>query len=64
MSQRASPPQGSKDSLAERLSERVARLMDIARSAVHVGWLPFVLLVGYLRCDPRPPLFRMLNPLG
>jgi import receptor subunit TOM7 len=46
------------------LSERIGRALVWLRTALHVGWLPLVLVVGYLRCEPRPSLFRMLNPLS
>ena len=43
---------------------RIARAVELLRRTVHLGWLPLVLAVGFLRSDPRPSLLRIMNPLS
>ena len=32
--------------------------------AVHYGYLPFILYVGYARTMPKPALIRIISPLA
>lgn len=51
--------------LSDELKERVARVADAARTAVHYGWIPFVLYLGWTSTAPqhRPNLLNLLSPL-
>ncbi|OAQ97910.1 hypothetical protein LLEC1_08078, partial [Akanthomyces lecanii] len=44
--------------LSEESKERIGKLIDISRVAVHYGYLPLILYLGYTRSDPKPSLIR------
>ncbi|KAK0758486.1 hypothetical protein N5P37_008884, partial [Trichoderma harzianum] len=44
--------------LSEESKERIAKLIDISRVAIHYGYLPLILYLGYTRSDPRPSVIR------
>ncbi|EHK41642.1 TOM7 family domain-containing protein [Trichoderma austrokoningii] len=50
--------------LSEESKERIAKLIDISRVAIHYGYLPLILYLGYTRSDPRPSVIRLLSPLS
>lgn len=43
---------------ADTPQERISRLIDLSRVAVHYGYLPLILYLGYTRSDPKPALIR------
>ncbi|KKP06508.1 hypothetical protein THAR02_01382 [Trichoderma harzianum] len=49
--------------LSEESKERIAKLIDISRVAIHYGYLPLILYLGYTRSDPRPSVIRYAVPL-
>ncbi|KAG5974764.1 hypothetical protein E4U55_008055 [Claviceps digitariae] len=50
--------------LSEETKERIAKLIDVSRVAIHYGYLPLILYLGYTRSDPRPSIIRLLSPLS
>lgn len=38
--------------------ERIARIIDVSRVAIHYGYLPLILYLGYTRSEPKPSLIR------
>ncbi|KAK4670345.1 translocase of the outer mitochondrial membrane [Podospora pseudopauciseta] len=44
--------------LSEESKERIGKLIEISRVALHYGYLPFILYLGYTRSDPRPSMVR------
>jgi import receptor subunit TOM7 len=40
------------------LQERIARIIDVSRVAIHYGYLPLILYLGYSRSEPKPSLIR------
>ncbi|KND93438.1 Mitochondrial FAD carrier protein FLX1 [Tolypocladium ophioglossoides CBS 100239] len=44
--------------LSEESKERIAKLIDVSRVAIHYGYLPLILYLGYTRSDPRPSIIR------
>ncbi|RMZ73181.1 TOM7 family [Pyrenophora seminiperda CCB06] len=38
--------------------ERIARIMDVSRVAIHYGYLPLILYLGYSRSEPKPTFIR------
>ncbi|WFD33866.1 hypothetical protein MCUN1_000689 [Malassezia cuniculi] len=49
---------------SEDTKERIMRAVDVAKTIVHYGWVPFILYVGFMSSSPRPNLFKMLSPLS
>ncbi|KAK4646482.1 translocase of the outer mitochondrial membrane [Podospora pseudocomata] len=45
--------------LSEESKERIGKLIEISRVALHYGYLPFILYLGYTRSDPRPSMVRI-----
>lgn len=41
-----------------RNQERIARIIDVSRVAIHYGYLPLILYLGYAHSQPRPSLIR------
>lgn len=50
--------------LSEESKERIGKLIEVARVAIHYGYLPMILYLGYTRSEPRPSLHRLLSPLS
>ncbi|AXA50112.1 mitochondrial import receptor subunit TOM7 [Malassezia restricta] len=50
--------------LSEDTKERIVRLVDITKTIVHYGWVPFVIYVGFMSSQPRPNLLKILSPLS
>ncbi|RDI86653.1 hypothetical protein Vi05172_g3643 [Venturia inaequalis] len=50
--------------LSEESKERIAKIIDISRVAIHYGYVPLIIWLGYTRSVPRPSLFRLITPLG
>ncbi|KAG5943794.1 hypothetical protein E4U60_006414 [Claviceps pazoutovae] len=47
--------------LSEESKERIAKLIDVSRVALHYGYLPLILYLGYTRSEPRPSLIQMVT---
>ncbi|KAL0943924.1 tom7 family protein [Colletotrichum truncatum] len=45
--------------LSEESKERIGKIIEISRIAIHYGYLPLVLYLGYTRSEPRPPFIRI-----
>ncbi|WQF79776.1 Putative mitochondrial import receptor subunit TOM7 [Colletotrichum destructivum] len=45
--------------LSEESKERIGKIIEISRIAIHYGYLPLVLYLGYTRSEPRPPFIRL-----
>ena len=43
---------------ADSKQERIARIIDISRVAIHYGYLPLILYLGYSQSVPKPSLIR------
>ncbi|KAG0129840.1 putative TOM complex component Tom7 [Tuber indicum] len=50
--------------LSEESKERISRVLEISRVALHYGYLPFVLYLGYSCSTPKPSLIRLISPLA
>ncbi|PWN93509.1 putative mitochondrial import receptor subunit tom7, partial [Acaromyces ingoldii] len=50
--------------LSEDTKERLVRTIDVAKTVLHYGWVPFVLYVGYTQSTPRPSLIKLISPLA
>ncbi|KAK4224859.1 mitochondrial FAD carrier protein FLX1 [Podospora fimiseda] len=44
--------------LSEESKERIGKIIEISRVAIHYGYLPLILYLGYTRSDPRPSVIR------
>ncbi|KAF1346464.1 TOM complex component Tom7 [Delphinella strobiligena] len=49
---------------SEETKERISRVIDISRVAVHYGYLPLIIYLGYSRSVPKPSLIRLFSPLA
>ncbi|EMF11965.1 Tom7-domain-containing protein [Sphaerulina musiva SO2202] len=47
--------------LSEESKERIARVIDLSRVAIHYGYLPLIIYLGYTRSNPRPSLIRYVE---
>ncbi|CAG7941214.1 unnamed protein product [Penicillium nalgiovense] len=46
---------------SEETKERVSKVIDISRVAIHYGYLPLIIYLGYTYSEPKPTLFRVTN---
>ncbi|KAL2259337.1 hypothetical protein VTK26DRAFT_7035 [Humicola hyalothermophila] len=44
--------------LSEESKERIGKIIEISRVAIHYGYLPLILYLGYTRSEPRPSIIR------
>ncbi|KAI0157553.1 TOM7 family-domain-containing protein [Xylariaceae sp. FL1272] len=49
--------------LSEESKERIGKIIDVSRVALHYGYLPLILYLGYTRSEPRPSIIKLLSPL-
>ncbi|KAK2628677.1 hypothetical protein QTJ16_001780 [Diplocarpon rosae] len=47
--------------LSEESKERIGKVIDYSRVAIHYGYLPLVIYLGYTFSEPRPSLIRLAN---
>ncbi|KAK4184306.1 TOM7 family protein [Podospora australis] len=50
--------------LSEESKERIGKIIELSRVAIHYGYLPLILYLGYTRSEPRPSVIRILSPLS
>jgi len=50
-------------SMTDETKERISRVLDAGRVALHYGWIPLVLYVGWSQSAPRPNFMKLLSPL-
>ncbi|RYC62281.1 hypothetical protein CHU98_g3937 [Xylaria longipes] len=50
--------------LSEESKERIGKIIEISKVAMHYGYLPLILYLGYTRSDPRPSIIRYQTVLG
>ncbi|KAK1770595.1 TOM7 family-domain-containing protein [Phialemonium atrogriseum] len=50
--------------LSEESKERIGKIIEVSRVAIHYGYLPLILYLGYTRSEPRPSVIRLLSPLS
>ncbi|KAL2912815.1 translocase of the outer mitochondrial membrane [Polyrhizophydium stewartii] len=44
--------------------ERIARLMDWSKRAIHVGFIPLIIYLGFTATFPRPSFIKIISPLA
>ncbi|UZJ56162.1 hypothetical protein CBS101457_005482 [Exobasidium rhododendri] len=44
--------------LSEDSKEMIVRAVDVGKTVLHYGWVPFVLYVGFTRSSPQPSLIK------
>ncbi|KXX77572.1 Mitochondrial import receptor subunit TOM7 [Madurella mycetomatis] len=47
--------------LSEESKERIGKIIEISRVAIHYGYLPLILYLGYTRSEPRPSIIRYVD---
>ncbi|KAI1404536.1 TOM7 family-domain-containing protein [Hypoxylon fuscum] len=50
--------------LSEESKERIGKIIEVGRVAMHYGYLPLILYLGYTRSDPRPSIIRPSSSLS
>ncbi|KXS17308.1 hypothetical protein M427DRAFT_54608 [Gonapodya prolifera JEL478] len=50
--------------LEEETRERIMRVFEWGKRAFHVGFIPFILYLGFTQSSPRPSLLRLISPLA
>ncbi|KAJ5180367.1 TOM complex component Tom7 [Penicillium capsulatum] len=49
---------------SEETKERVSKVIDVSRVAIHYGYLPLIVYLGYTYSEPKPSLFKLFSPLA
>lgn len=49
---------------SEETNERIFKLVELGRTVMHYGWIPFIIYVGYTRSNPQPSLIKLISPLA
>jgi len=50
--------------MQEETKEKIMKVIDIGKTIIHYGFIPFVLYLGITRSNPRPSLIRLVSPLA
>ncbi|CCU76663.1 putative folate carrier protein/putative TOM complex component Tom7 [Blumeria hordei DH14] len=43
---------------SEETKERIGKIIDLSRVAIHYGYLPLIVYLGYTYSEPQPSLIR------
>ncbi|KAF5363311.1 hypothetical protein D9756_000204 [Leucocoprinus leucothites] len=43
---------------SEDTKERIAKVVEVGRTVLHYGWIPFIIYVGFARSNPQPSLIK------
>ncbi|KAH9938001.1 TOM7 family-domain-containing protein [Fomitopsis serialis] len=43
---------------SEETKERIIKAVELGRTVVHYGWIPFIIYIGYTRSNPQPSLIK------
>ncbi|CAG8763182.1 23023_t:CDS:2 [Dentiscutata erythropus] len=46
--------------MREETKEKITKAIEIAKTIVHWGFIPFILYLGFTRSNPKPSLIRMI----
>ncbi|OCH94304.1 Tom7-domain-containing protein [Obba rivulosa] len=49
---------------SEETKERIIKTIDLGRTLLHYGWIPFIIYVGYTHSNPQPSLVKLITPLA
>ncbi|KAB8237850.1 hypothetical protein ETB97_012895 [Aspergillus alliaceus] len=49
---------------SEETKERISKVIDISRVAIHYGYLPLIVYLGYTYSEPKPSLFKYFQLLS
>ncbi|KAK9759819.1 hypothetical protein K7432_016774 [Basidiobolus ranarum] len=50
--------------MRDETKELILRATDITKRIVHIGFIPFIIYLGFTRSTPKPSLIRMISPLA
>ncbi|BFZ62393.1 translocase of the outer mitochondrial membrane [Saitoella coloradoensis] len=50
--------------LSEETRERISRVIEITKQAVHWGFIPMILYIGYTRSAKQISLIKLISPLA
>ncbi|KAF8898200.1 TOM7 family-domain-containing protein [Mucidula mucida] len=51
-------------SVSEDTKEIINKAVELGRVAVHWGWIPLIIYVGFTRSNPQPSLIKLISPLA
>ncbi|KIK29218.1 hypothetical protein PISMIDRAFT_90011 [Pisolithus microcarpus 441] len=43
---------------SEETKERITKVVDVARTVIHYGWIPLIIYIGYTRSSPQPTVIK------
>ncbi|KAK0190577.1 mitochondrial import receptor subunit TOM7 [Armillaria mellea] len=49
---------------SEDTKETIAKIVELGRTALHYGWIPLIIYVGFTRSNPQPSLIKLISPLA
>ncbi|EAU84328.1 hypothetical protein CC1G_01324 [Coprinopsis cinerea okayama7 len=49
---------------SEETRERINKVVELSRTVIHYGWIPFIIYVGFTRSNPQPSLIKLISPLA
>ncbi|GAC96720.1 hypothetical protein PHSY_004304 [Pseudozyma hubeiensis SY62] len=59
-----SVPHTVKMAFSEDTKERIVKAVDVSKTLLHYGWVPFVLYIGFTRSTPQPSLINVQTSVG
>ncbi|KAG4094098.1 Tom7-domain-containing protein [Neocallimastix lanati (nom. inval.)] len=48
----------------EETKEKLIKAADFGRKAIHIGFIPLIIYLGYKNSNPKPSLLRLISPLA
>ncbi|KAJ3319040.1 hypothetical protein HDV06_006724 [Boothiomyces sp. JEL0866] len=50
--------------ISEETRERIQKVLELSKKALHVGWIPFILYMGMTASVSRPSILKIISPFA
>ena len=48
----------------ENTREMLGKVMDLGKKALHIGWIPMILYIGFNYSTGRPSILKVISPFA
>ncbi|RXK35398.1 hypothetical protein M231_07342 [Tremella mesenterica] len=50
--------------ISDETKDRFNATLGVLKTVVTVGWIPFIIYIGYRNSSPQPSLIKLITPLA
>lgn len=48
----------------QNFKTKFSNIVEGSKSFIFYGWIPLILIIGYIKCETKPSFLRLINPLS